>query len=139
MLLKFAIILCEVTMKVKNDDSTAKTLKKSNKEKVTDDLPKKKSISDSKIRKKLEEHTQVGRGVEKAKLENSAKLGEGFLKDKSDEKPNIEGNSLVKSDVGSNKASDSNTSEKLKTILSSGAFGFNPKERENLERILGKN
>lgn len=123
-------------MKVKSNDSTAKTVKKSNKSKApVDDLPKKKSMSDSSIREKLEEHTKVGRSAEKAKIESSAKLGEGFLNDKT----KLPENSLVKSDVGSNLASDSNTSEKLKTVLVSGAFGFNPKERENLERILGKN
>jgi len=42
----------------------------------------------------------------------------------------------IKSDIALNDPKDTNTQEKLKSALTKGAFNFNPKEREALEKIL---
>jgi hypothetical protein len=46
---------------------------------------------------------------------------------------------LLLSDVQLNDPKDSNTQEKLKTVLKNGAFNFNPREKETLEKILSGN
>jgi hypothetical protein len=45
---------------------------------------------------------------------------------------------LLMTDVKLNDPSDSNTQEKLKLVLRNGAFNFNSKEKETLEKILGE-
>jgi hypothetical protein len=52
--------------------------------------------------------------------------------------PNPEG-FVLKSDIAANDPKDTNTQEKLKSVLSKGAFNFNPREREALEKILANN
>jgi hypothetical protein len=42
----------------------------------------------------------------------------------------------VKSDIATNNPKSPETQEKLKSVLSKGAFSFNPKERDALDRIL---
>lgn len=49
--------------------------------------------------------------------------------------PNTE-DYTIESDVQTNDPNSAETKEKLKGILSSGAFGFNPKEKEVLSKIL---
>lgn len=45
---------------------------------------------------------------------------------------------VLKSDVGFNSPSDPATTEKLKSLLTSGGFNFNEKERAALTKILGE-
>jgi hypothetical protein len=115
-------------------------------------------LSESDIREKInlkkEKDAQEAKEVEisrsaKAQSQNQ-KLGEGFLnesmkpkfitpppKTSVDVETEVSKDHLLKSDVGSNDPKDETTTEKLKTVLSKGAFSFNPKEREVLSRILG--
>nr|BDT27349.1 hypothetical protein BHI3_08150 [Bacteriovorax sp. HI3] len=122
--------------------------------------PERKNISASEIKEKLAAHVETSDTAKNMALKsNSKKLGEGFLNDSVKpelikpsvvdevkvEKPDIdEDNSpntkslTIKSDIALNDPKDTNTQEKLKTVLSKGAFNFNPKEREALEKILGQ-
>lgn len=59
-----------------------------------------------------------------------------IAEEKADNSPNTK-DFTIKSDIALNDPKDTNTQEKLKTVLSKGAFNFNPKEREALEKILG--
>jgi hypothetical protein len=115
----------------------------------------KKLISASEIKEKLAANLELS-NTAKQKLEpkNVQKLGDGFMNaevalekfnnlppmskdtkvEKSDD-PNTPDH-LIKSDVGTNSPADPNTTEKLKTVLSKGAFNFSSKERETLDRIL---
>lgn len=121
-------------------------------------LPEKKSISASEIKEKLAAHVETSEVSKNMAIKkNSQKLGEGFMNESMKaapiearlvdevkvEKPEVEDNSpntkdlTIKSDIALNDPKDTNTQEKLKTVLSRGAFSFNPKEREALEKILG--
>lgn len=117
-------------------------------------LPEKKNISDSAIREKLASHVETSQASKNQSIKNNSKmLGAGFMNEGqrpsivdtvdvqkpelSDEKIEKKDH-LLKSDIALNDPKDSNTQEKLKTVLSKGAFNFNPKEREALERILGQ-
>lgn len=87
----------------------------------------KKELSDSEIREKLAANTEISGEAKARAMQSTQKLGEGFMK-KDDH--------LLKSDVQLNSPEDPVTSEKLKTVLSNGAFNFNPKERDVLSKIL---
>ena len=118
--------------------------------------PKKKDISDREIREKLAGHVETSNTSKGQAIKNSSKMfGAGFMNENQRpsqvdlvdvQKPEIEiseektekKDHLLKSDIALNDPKDSNTQEKLKTVLSRGAFNFNPKERETLERILGQ-
>lgn len=88
-----------------------------------ENMPKKERLSDREIKEKLAAHVE---------LSNPKKVTVP-LEGKTE---SIKENSLVNSDVKENNPSSPETREKLKTVLTSGAFSFNPQERENLERIL---
>ena len=120
--------------------------------------PERKNFSDGEIREKLASSVELSNTAKQQVVQkNNQQLGSGFMNaekppvmiakpveakaeaateetDKSDD-PNFKDH-LVKSDVGTNSPSDPATSEKLKTVLSKGAFNFSPKEREALDRIL---
>lgn len=130
---------------------TAKAKGPSRKKAVKTDKP---NISADEIRQKLAANVEMSNTAKKIQKEkNSQKLGEGFLngempmkkieapvvateETKTEEKdPNFKDH-LVKSDVGVNDPTDSTTTEKLKTVISKGAFNFNSREREVLDKIL---
>lgn len=145
--------------------SSAKTEKVSSKEgkgisRKKPTPPERKNISASEIKEKLAAHVETSDAAKNMAIKsNSKKLGEGFLNDSVKpefikpsavdevkvEKPDIDEdnapntkNLTIKSDIALNDPKDTNTQEKLKTVLSKGAFNFNPKEREALEKILGQ-
>lgn len=110
------------------------------------------SVSEGEIREKLAAHVETTSSAKNQliKKNNSEALGSGFMNPEAralipaaaavTEK--TEGSSLAKShlllsDVKLNDPHDSNTQEKLKSVLRNGAFSFNPKEKETLEKILG--
>ena len=119
--------------------------------------PAKKEISESEIREKLASRVETSEAAKMLAIKKtSQKLGEGFLSDDiklpprmyplpelaaagdevgEEKSPNTK-DFIMKSDVAKNDPKDTNTQEKLKSIISKGAFNFNPKEREALERIL---
>lgn len=119
--------------------------------------PERKNISASEIKEKLAAHVETSEASKNMAIKkNSQKLGEGFMnesikpkivdevkvekpeiaEEKADNSPNTK-DFTIKSDIALNDPKDTNTQEKLKTVLSKGAFNFNPKEREALEKILG--
>jgi hypothetical protein len=87
----------------------------------------KKEISDSEIREKLAANTDISAAAKQKAIQSTQRLGEGFMKTD---------DHLLKSDVQVNNPEDPVTAEKLKTVLSNGAFGFNAKERDVLSKIL---
>jgi hypothetical protein len=119
--------------------------------------PVKKEMSAAEIKDKLAAHVDTSDAAKNMAIKNSKKLGEGFLSGevkpitnsttnpespvppsveleaKTD--PNPEG-FVLKSDIANNDPKDTNTQEKLKAVISRGAFNFNPREREALEKIL---
>lgn len=117
----------------------------------------KKEISDREIREKLAAHVETSNAAKsKILMQNSKQLGAGFMnedikplpvvaekkesEEKIDEVNDTSKNShLLKSDVNLNDPKDPTTQEKLKSILSKGAFNFNPREREALDKILNGN
>lgn len=114
--------------------------------------PEKKQISASAIKEKLAAHTEANAVVKpKTPLETSQRLGEGFMNEAvvrppivaptpaeiTPEAEEVKKDIILKSDIATNDPTDTNTQEKLKTVLSKGAFNFSPKEKEALERILG--
>ena len=120
-----------------------------------DVAPLKKDVSEEEIREKLASHVETSNTAKAQVLQkNSQALGAGFMKE--DASPKVvtqkivprmempEGESedslkkshLLLSDVQLNDPNDSNTQEKLKNVLRNGAFSFNPKEKETLEKIL---
>lgn len=88
-----------------------------------ENMPKKERLSDREIKEKLAAHVELS-NPKKVPIPLEGKT------------ESIEENSLVNSDVKENNPSSPETREKLKTVLTSNAFNFNPQERENLERIL---
>lgn len=123
------------------------------------DAPVKKEISPNEIREKLAARVETSDAAKALAIKNSSKrLGEGFLNDEIKPAPVIEPiatdakvegeveekspntkDFVMKSDIAKNDPKDSNTQEKLKSVISKGAFNFNPKERETLEKILAGN
>lgn len=108
-------------MKVQQSPSLDIDTKKDVKKITKENMPKKQKLSERDIREKLAANIQIQKPIVKT-LKGETK--------------SVEDNSLLlKSDVGVNSADDT-TKDKLKKVLSMNAFNFNPKERENLERIL---
>jgi len=117
------------------------------------------SISENEIRNKLAAHVETSNTAKSGILKkNAQKLGDGFMNPEmkplvakeapattvaaapveEKEKTSDEAH-LLKTDVNLNDPKDPSTQEKLKTVLSTGAFNFNPKEREALDKILNGN
>lgn len=90
-------------------------------------LDEKPSVSRSVILEKLEKAKGPSRddGVVKGQ-----RFGDGFMKSGPVKEP--------KGDVGRNDPRDSMTTEKLKSMLNSNVVNFNGKEKEILNKILGK-
>jgi hypothetical protein len=124
------------------------------------ELPVKKNMSADQIKEKLAAHVETSGTSKSLAIQNSKKLGEGFLNP--DAKPLVQAQPktelvegaeapkvaeevktpntkdfVLNSDIAANDPTDTNTQEKLKTILSKGAFNFNAREKEALEKILG--
>jgi len=112
----------------------------------------KKALSEKEIREKLAAHVETSNSAKsKVLVQNSKQFGAGFLNadpsaipekispEVSEDNESTKGDHLLKSDINLNDPKDSNTQEKLKSVLQKGAFAFNPKEREALEKILGAN
>lgn len=127
--------------------------KKSGKNKMKHAPSEKAAISDSQIREKLAAHVETSNSAKSQLIKNNNKtLGSGFMNSEAkaqipmpvpapgEEAPlankSLKESHLLMSDVQLNDPQDSNTQEKLKSILRNGAFSFNPKEKETLERIL---
>lgn len=123
------------------------------------EAPVKKEISPEAIKLKIAENEAKTKLTEK-EVVSTKKFGDTFLNEnalkkdlhmvKKDiiaekEKMIEEGQSpntkdfIIKSDVQLNDPKDTNTQEKLKTVLAKGAFNFSPKEREALSSILKTN
>jgi hypothetical protein len=119
--------------------------------------PVKKEMSASAIKEKLAAHVETSDAAKNMAIKNTKKLGDNFMSDTI--KPIVDTVSVdapklakaegeeeiktpntkdltIKSDIALNDPKDTNTQEKLKTALTRGAFNFNPKEREALEKIL---
>ena len=117
-------------------------------------------ISEQEIREKLAAHVETSNTAKSITLQkNSKQLGAGFMnedmkpapivaeKPKANEqasvdeeagpKSSVKDSHLLLSDVKLNDPKDPETQEKLKSVLSKGAFNFNPREKEALEKILG--
>lgn len=122
----------------------------------------KQQVSESEIREKLAAHVETSNTAKSAVLKkNSQKLGDGFMNPDAKplsvarpeprpqsqleaaidegEKADKEDKHLLKSDINLNDPKDPATQEKLKTVLSSGGFSFNARERETLDKILNGN
>ena len=110
------------------------------------DLKDKPRVSDGEIREKLASHVESSSTAKMNMKKNTQKLGEGFLNENSiptkiertqlasEEEGKVE--SSPSGDIALNDPKSPETQEKLKSVLSKGAFNFNPKEREALEKIL---
>lgn len=129
------------------------SLKRTSKNKKQKALAEKQPLSESEIREKLAAHVETSNTAKSATLKkNSQKMGEGFMNadakpvfiQKTETKPEAESEKendphLLKTDINLNDPKDPATQEKLKTVLSSGAFNFNANERETLNKILSGN
>ncbi len=123
-------------------------------------LPEKKEISENEVREKLAAHVETSNTAKSKVLQqNSQQLGSGYLNTDTPPAPKIvappiaaaqvtegpeESDSvkdahLLLSDVKLNDPKDPNTQEKLKSVISRGAFNFNSREREALDKILNGN
>lgn len=111
-------------------------------------LPEKLQLSEQEIREKMAAHVQSSNSAKAQMKVKGQALGSGFMNpdikpqvltapEMPEEKKGTKESHLLLSDVKLNDPKDSNTQEKLRTALRSGAFNFNPKERETLEKILG--
>lgn len=127
--------------------SEVKSVKKSGKAKKHVAPPQKAEISERAIREKLASHVETSNSAKSKVMEkNSQALGAGFLSDAKapgdkveapKKEDSIKDSHLLMSDVKLNDPNDPNTQEKLKSVLTKGAFNFNAREREALEKILG--
>jgi len=121
------------------------------------------SLSASEIRQKVEEH-QTGRAQKKVMVNTANKQTSEFMKEQPIEVPktsiipdkalnpaevikeepavgeHVEPSKghVLASDIAKNDPNLPETTEKLKSLLSTGAFAFNDKEREALSKILEK-
>ena len=122
--------------------------------------PLKPEINDSEIREKLASHVETSNTAKSQLIQkNSKALGSGFMNtdakipevqlpvekiegeeveqaEQGEKMGSLKDSHLLLSDVKLNDPTDPNTQEKLKSVLKNGAFSFNPKEKETLERIL---
>lgn len=124
--------------------------------------PEKKQVSEREVREKLAAHVETSNTAKSKVLQqNSKQLGAGFMNEemkpapvevkkaesapaseeenKDEKKDSVQESHLLMSDVKLNDPKDPATQEKLKTVLAKGAFNFNPKERETLDKILNGN
>lgn len=143
------IFSSSVNSKISDSDNVKKMTKDARKEKI---VPvKKEKISESEIREKLAFHVEASNAAKSQMIKNNSKeFGAGFMKQSTvseapenlttgrAETPSMKESHLLMSDVKLNDPSDSNTQEKLKSVLRSGAFNFNAKEKEALGKILGE-
>jgi hypothetical protein len=132
-----------------SDASSTKITKKNTKR--GKNMPiKKDKISESEVREKIAFHVEASNSAKSQMLKkNSKDFGAGFMRPKemsdlpiesaaeNSETPSLKESHLLMTDVKLNDPSDSNTQEKLKSVLRSGGFNFNTKEKETLEKILG--
>lgn len=114
-------------------------------------------MSASAIKEKLAAHVETSDTAKNMAVKKTQRLGENFMSDSIKpivdvvkvEAPKISEAAVeeeiktpntkdltIKSDIALNDPRDTNTQEKLKSALTRGAFNFNPKEREALEKIL---
>ncbi|MBC7713598.1 MAG: hypothetical protein H7177_09675 [Rhizobacter sp.] len=117
------------------------------------ELPQKKDVSPGEIREKLAARVETSDTAKNLALKNnSKKLGDGYMNEEfkpapviapaeteieaTEEKSLNSKDFVLKSDIAKNDPKDSNTQEKLKSVIQKGGFNFNPKERETLEKIL---
>jgi hypothetical protein len=116
--------------------------------------PEKKAISETEIREKLAAHVETSNSAKSKTIQqNSKQFGAGFMNaemkpepivappaaektEEAKEETDSKDSHLLKTDINLNDPKDPNTQEKLKTVLSKGAFNFNAKEREALDKIL---
>lgn len=131
--------------------------KKSGKNKMKRLVPEKSKLSEQEIREKMAAHVETSSAAKSmAVKKNTQALGAGFMNAEvsaakavaakavaaeAPGEPMEKGSGakeahLLLSDVQLNDPNDSNTQEKLKSVLRNGAFSFNPKEKETLEKIL---
>lgn len=112
-------------------------------------------IAESEIKEKLAAHVETSNTAKSGVMKkNAQKLGEGFMNSEMKPAPVVpapipanseeketetEEKHLLKSDINLNDPKDPATQEKLKTVLSTGAFNFNPRERDILDKILADN
>ena len=118
--------------------------------------PEKKMISEQEIREKLATHVETSNTAKAVVVQkNSQKFGEGFMnenmvkppvvapaaiegeQEEKEESESVKDSHLLMSDVKLNDPKDPTTQEKLRSVLTKGAFSFNPREKETLEKILG--
>ena len=114
-------------------------------------LPPKKELSGAEIKEKLAAHVGISDAAKNMAVMKTKKMGEAFMNaelpplkpndglDKVEEDvktPNTK-DLTIKSDVELNNPTDTNTHEKLKSVMMKGAFNFSAKEKEALEKILG--
>lgn len=116
-------------------------------------LPPKKEMSAAEIKEKLAAHVGISDAAKTMAIKNTKKMGDAFLNtdvvkveapiveakveaESEIKTPNTK-DLTIKSDVELNDPTDTNTQEKLKSVLVKGAFNFNPKEKAALEKILG--
>lgn len=98
--------------------------------------PPRENLSANEIRSKVNEHFSPKPESDKVEVSKFAKVKNDQDHKKVEDSPEKE---LSKpSDVGLNDPNDPATVGKLKSVLSKGAFNFNPKEREALEKILSE-
>jgi len=130
-----------------NSPTEAVAVKKNVKGRRHDAAPLKKDVSDGEIREKLASHVETSNTAKSQVLQkNSQALGAGFMnesikpgvlaKPPEENEDSLKNSHLLLSDVQLNDPNDTNTQEKLKSVLRNGAFSFNPKEKETLEKIL---
>ena len=120
------------------------------------EAPIKKELDAAEIKEKLAAHVSTSDAAKNMAIKNNKMLGQGFMNEKPapiveapivEVKASEENNEeeiktpntkdlTIKSDIALNDPKDTNTQEKLKTVLSRGAFSFNSKERDALEKIL---
>ncbi|MBY0416022.1 MAG: hypothetical protein K2Q18_17760 [Bdellovibrionales bacterium] len=121
------------------------------------ETPAKKEMSPESIKEKLAAHVGLSDAAKNTAVKNTKKLGEAFMNADvaavkaskenvvSDDVPSLGTEEIktpntkdltLKSDIALNDPKDTNTQEKLKAVLSRGAFSFSSKEKEALEKIL---
>jgi|SRR5690606_34293506 len=98
--------------------------------------PPRENLSANEIRSKVNEHFSPKPEADKVEFSKFSKVKNDQDHKKVEDTPEKE---LSKpSDVGLNDPNDPATVGKLKSVLTKGAFNFNPKEREALEKILSE-
>ena len=139
-------------MKIFNDSSSnlrqsqsSEAKKQSRKSGRRGDPVEKPHVSDRDIREKLATHVESSTTAKLKMKKNTQKLGEGFMNENKIppaivkeelQSKELSDETSVLSDIATNNPKSLETQEKLKSVLSKGAFSFNPKERDTLDKIL---